>query len=199
MFRTHAVYHLSRIALLSLLLSLPAGARGPRDDRPPRPGRDLTEQQAERRDEVVRFIKENFPERAARLEELKRRNPGAFRQRRQELAREVGHLLSLKERDPETFRIQLEEMRLRDTLQRLAQDAKKLKVGSRERQEAEKALKDGVRASFELRHKVKEAELQDLRQRLQELESSLSRRTDRREALIEERTRELLDSGEEDW
>lgn len=184
---------------LSLMVVVASDARPPLGQKPDRPAKALTEQQEENKDEVVRFIREHFPEKAARLNALKRRNPELFHRKRQELAQEVRRLIDLKERDPGAFRIQVEEMRLRDELQRLAREARGLAVGSRERQEAEKTLKDAVRRSFELRQKVKEAEVADLRRRLQELEGSLSRRTERREQLIQERTQELLGSGEEDW
>jgi len=192
-------HRLPLLGALVVLVAISAAAREPKPPRPPRSGKAMTEQQVERKDEVVRFIREHFPERAARLEELKRRDPEEFRKRRQELAGEIRRLLDLKEKDPATFRVQLEEMRLRDELQRLAREARGLAAGSRERQEAEKALRDAVRKSFELRQKVKEAELQELRKRLQDLEGSLSRRAERREQLIEERTQELLGSGTEDW
>jgi hypothetical protein len=187
------------VFVLSCLLVSAAEARPPQPPRPPRQSKELTEQQQENKDEVVRFIREHFPEKAARLNQLKRGNPELFKRKRQELAQEVRRLLELKERDPSAFQVQLDEMRLRDELQRLAREARGLAAGSRERQEAEKQLREAVRKSFDLRQKLKEAEVADLRRRLQELEGSLSRRTERRDQLINERTQELLGSGEEDW
>jgi tyrosyl-tRNA synthetase len=133
------------------------------------------------------------------LEELRQRNPEEFQRRRQRLAEEVRHLLDLRERDSELFRVHLEEMGLRDELNRLAREARREKAGSKERQEAERKLKEAVQRSFDLRHRIKEAELKELRGRLAELEGSLERRASRRSEMIDERLRELLGSGEEDW
>ncbi|MDP2360294.1 MAG: hypothetical protein Q8O14_06025 [bacterium] len=179
-----------------LLLTLPAAAQ--RREAPPRqdgaPGLEEG-----RRDEVVQFIRENFPLKARLLEELRQRNPEEFQRRRQRLAEEVRHLLDLRERDSELFRVHLEEMGLRDELNRLAREARREKAGSKERQEAERKLKEAVQRSFDLRHRIKEAELKELRGRLAELEGSLERRASRRSEMIDERLRELLGSGEEDW
>lgn len=192
--------HVLAAAGLCLLLAVPADAQGRKSPRQPeRPRPEAMERREERRDEVVRFIRETFPEKAAQLERLRERNPAEFQRRRQQLADEVLHLLELRERKPELFRIQVDEMRLRDELGRLAREARRLKAGGRERLEVEKQLREVLSNSFDLRQRIKEAELEDLRARLRELESSLERRSGRRADMVEERLRQLLETGEEDW
>jgi hypothetical protein len=195
---------LSRALLLALLLAGPALAQRPR---PPRaePGaraearREARAAVQERRDEVVQFIRETFPEKARMMEKLRRRDPAEFQRRRQQLAEEVKRLLVLRDENPELFKVQVDEMRLRDELGRLAREARREKEGSRERQEAEKKLKEAVGRSFDLRQRIKEAELEDLRARLKELESTLERRAGRRAQMVEERSRDLLQNAGDDW
>ena len=184
--------------LLSLLVAAPTLAQRPR---PPRPEarREAREVVREQRDEVVQFIRETFPEKARMLEELRRRDPAEFQRRRMKLVEEVRRLMELKGQNAELFKIQVDEMRLRDELGRLALDARRESEGSRERQEAEKKLKEAVGRSFDLRQQVKEAELEDLRARLKDLESTLERRSGRRAQMIEERTRDLLKDTGDDW
>ena len=197
--RCHGLGALTWSLLLALSLALPAAAqrppRGPRVEQ----RREARETFQEQRDEVVTFIRDTFPEKARQLEELRRRNPQEFQRRRQKLVEEVRRLMELKDQNPELYRAQVEEMRLRDDLNRMAREARREKEGSRERQEAEKRLKDAVQRSFDLRQQVKEAELEDMRTRLKDLEGSLERRAGRRAQMIEERVRKLLDDGEEDW
>jgi hypothetical protein len=195
---------LSRALLLALLLAGPALAQRPRSPRAEPGARAEARREAraavqERRDEVVQFIRETFPEKARMMEKLRRRDPAEFQRRRQQLAEEVKRLLVLRDENPELFKVQVDEMRLRDELGRLAREARREKEGSRERQEAEKKLKEAVGRSFDLRQRIKEAELEDLRARLKELESTLERRAGRRAQMVEERSRDLLQNAGDDW
>ncbi|MFA7332207.1 MAG: hypothetical protein WC326_14150 [Candidatus Delongbacteria bacterium] len=187
--------------LVALLLALPVPAAAqrarPRERQEARQAtRDVFQEQ---RDEIVQFVRQHFPEKARLLEDLRKRNPAEFQRRRQKLAEEVRRLMELERENPGLFKLQVEEMRLRDELNRLARDLRRQREGSRERQESAKQLRDSLERSFDLRQKIKQGELEDLRQRLGELESSLKRRTERRAQLIEERFQQLSESGEEDW
>jgi hypothetical protein len=190
---------LRRLALLSLLVLLavqPAVAQRAGRGRPEPPkGREALQEQ---RDEVVQFIQENFPEKARMLKELRQRDPEEFRRRRQQLAEEVRHLRDLRAENPELFRLQMDEMRLRDETSRLVREARRTE-GGKGREEAVKRLREALERSFDLRTRIKQGELEDLRRRLAELEASLKRRGERRAQMVEDRQRELLDGGQEDW
>jgi len=190
---------LGRLGVLSLLLLLtiqPALAqRGGRGRPEPPVGREALQEQ---RDEVVQFIQENFPEKARMLKELRQRDPEEFRRRRQQLAEEVRHLRELRQENPDLFRLQMDEMRLRDETNRLVREARRAE-GGKARDEAVKRLREALDRSFDLRTRIKQGELEDLRRRLAELEASLKRRGERRAQMVEERQRELLEGGQEDW
>jgi hypothetical protein len=184
------------LAFLLVVAIQPALAqRGERGRHAPSPG---TEALQEQRDEVVQFIQENFPEKARMLKDLRKRDPEEFQRRRQQLAEEVRHLRELRRDNPELFRLQMDEMRLRDETSRLVREARKAE-GGKGRDEAVRRLREALERSFDLRTRIKQGEVEDLRRRLVDLENSLKRRGERRAQMVEERQRQLLEGGEEDW
>jgi len=187
---------LAWLSFLVLVAVQPALAQRGGRDRPAPPSR--LEAAQEQRDEVVQFIQENFPEKARMLKELRQRDPEEFRRRRQQLAEEVRHLRELRRDNPELFRLQLDEMRLRDETNLLAREARRAE-GGKGREEAVKRLREALERSFELRSRIKQGEVEDLRKRLADLEASLKRRLERRAQMVEERQRQLLEGGGEDW
>lgn len=193
--RWSLVRRLALLLLFLLLAAQPALAQRTGRGRPEPPGG--RESLQEQRDEVVQFIQENFPEKARMLRELRQRDPEEFRRRRQQLAEEVRHLRELRAEDPGRFRLQMDEMRLRDETSRLVREARKAEGKARE--EAVKRLREALDRSFDLRTRIKQGELEDLRRRLAELEASLKRRGERRAQMVEERQRELLEGGQDDW
>jgi hypothetical protein len=195
----------SRILWLLLGLLLAAGLL---EAQPRRPGRSGTRAGHRTRPagahpgmppETVAFIRENFPERAARLEILREQDPTTFREKARELHREVERLMELKEKNKALFDVHMEEIRLRTTLRKQAKTLRE--AGSEtERQQARTALRASLERAFDLRQQIKQGEVEELRDRLKELESGLERRKGRRAELIEEQLRKLAsEEPESDW
>jgi hypothetical protein len=152
---------------------------------------------ARRRAEVAEFVRGTFPELARQLEQLRREDPVAFQRKRQAIAREALRLLELRDRDGTLFQLAVEELRQREDLERLAAKCRRERDAAR-RAELETELRNKVGAAFDLRQRIKEAEVADLDRKLAELRDGLSRRAERRDELIEAKLGELLRS-ESDW
>lgn len=190
------------VALLLLLLLLAVSlvqaqpARGGRGGRGPGPGVGMGPGMPP---ETAAFIREHFPERAARLEILREQDPTGFREKARELHREVDRLLELKENNPALFEVHIEEIHLRTTLRKQAKLLREAGTES-ERQQARATLRASLERAFDLRQQIKQGEVEELRGRLKELESGLERRKGRRSELIDEQLRKLsAEEPESDW
>ncbi len=149
--------------------------------------------------ETVAFIREYFPERAARLEILKEQDPATFREKARELHHEVERLLELKEKNKPLFDIHLEEIRLRTTLRKQSKALREADTEA-ERQERRATLRTSLERAFDLRQQIKQGEVEELRDRLKDLESGLERRKSRRAELIDEQLKKLTtEEPESDW
>lgn len=160
--------------------------------------RELTQQVQERRDEMIHFVRQHFPEKIDRLEALRQGNPERFQHYREELVKQVRRLRVLEAENPALFALQVEELRLRDRMNELAGRVREEQDQER-RTGLELQLREELARSFELRRQVKEAELIELQEKLRELKASLERRDARREELIETRFQELVKDGLDDW
>ena len=148
---------------------------------------------------MVSFIREYFPERAAALESLRSSDPESFREKARALHMEVRRLMDLKENNPSLFDVHIEEIHLRPILRKQAKACRDATDDAdRARKEAE--LRASLERAFDLRQQIKRGEVEELRERLQELETGLERRKDRRQELIDEQLEKLTrDDSDSDW
>jgi hypothetical protein len=180
-----------------------AGRRGARPGGPgqasmqePR-GMALSPEMQREQDEMKAFIIEYFPERARRLEELRKHSPKIFAKRRNEIVEKARHLMRLREEDSKMFHVYIDEIRMRGELDRMSKEWKDLEP--KDRKEIEVLILEKLELAFELRQQIKEDEVQKLEIRFNELKESLERRSDKRKQLIEDRFESLTGGQNDEW
>jgi hypothetical protein len=150
------------------------------------------------RDEVIEFVQRHFPERAQKLEELRRTDRERYLKERRQLMGKIQRLMELEKNNPRLFALTLEDIKLERKLNQLARTAREsTDAGARERYRKE--LEVAVLEAFELRARLKQAELDDLEAQVDELRASLKRREERREELVSQRVEQLLKEDLDDW
>jgi hypothetical protein len=150
------------------------------------------------RDEVIEFVQRHFPERAQKLEELRRTDRERYLKERRQLMSKIQRLMELEKNNPRLFALTLEDIKLERKLNQLARTAREsTDAGAREHYRKE--LEVAVLEAFELRARLKQAELDDLEAQVDELRASLKRREERREELVSQRVEQLLKEDLDDW
>jgi hypothetical protein len=150
------------------------------------------------RDEVIEFVQRHFPERAKKLEELRRTDRERYLKERRQLMSKIQRLMELEKNNPRLFALTLEDIKLERKLNQLARTAREsTDAGAREHYRKE--LEVAVLEAFELRARLKQAELDDLEAQVDELRASLKRREERREELVSQRVEQLLKEDLDDW
>lgn len=150
------------------------------------------------RDEVIEFVQRHFPERAQKLEELRRTDRERYLKERRQLMGKIQRLMELEKNNPRLFALTLEDIKLERKLNQLARTAREsTDDGARARYRKE--LEVAVLEAFELRARLKQAELDDLEAQVDELRASLKRREERREELVSQRVEQLLKEDLDDW
>jgi hypothetical protein len=193
--QTIAPFAMSVLLLASTCIAVQPGSRadGLRRDRTA-----SVQESRLARDEVIEFVQRHFPERAQKLEELRRTDRERYLKERRQLMGKIQRLMELEKNNPRLFALTLEDIKLERKLNQLARTAREsTDDGARARYRKE--LEVAVLEAFELRARLKQAELDDLEAQVDELRASLKRREERREELVSQRVEQLLKEDLDDW
>jgi len=153
--------------------------------------RPLTDQEA---DEALAIIDQLQPDAAQRLRALRAEDPPRFSRELRFRFPYLGYLARLKRSDPQMFELRIADMKLAGRSMRLARAWRE----ADEAGEAEKAqtlrteLEEAVAEHFELRQKIRAAELEKLEQRLEAMREELEQRKQQRERIIDDHVEGLL-------
>ncbi|MBW1877043.1 MAG: hypothetical protein JRI25_00880 [Deltaproteobacteria bacterium] len=164
-----------RTALVAIVLSLsvPALARGPMDGPPGFRGPPPREVpldpalRAEREAELLEWVQQQSPERHARLLELRRLRPEAYRH----ALRKAAGAHRMADRDPEAFEMRHRSRELRAEIGELREELKELP--RRERAEAREDLEDLAGELFDLRIALEQRRIEHRQARLEEMEARI--------------------------
>jgi hypothetical protein len=156
----------------------------------PRGGSILTRQQF---DEIISVMREYDPALADRLSAYAEKNPDRIGPVLAPHLPRLMQLVYLKRHNPDMFRLRVQDY----TLNRASLDAaQSLRDAARSKDEDRAAqlrteLRERVTEHFRLRQRMRELELDQLQQRIEELRGQIRQRKDRQAQLIDERVDEL--------
>jgi hypothetical protein len=153
----------------------------------------LTEEQLQ---ELIAFLEEFDPERAARLKELLQDNPEGACRIAVPTYRQMQELLELKEEDPEAFQDLMKRRRLERKVWELVEKYKRTR-----KEQKKKEIKDELRTVlselFDLREKDRERQIEELEEELKRLKDLLARRRKKKELIVENHLKDLLGENED--
>lgn len=178
------------ILLLGSLVAL--GDDGPKRSKPPaaRPSRvdkaDASPLLPEREELTLSFVRKHHPELAALLESLKAMRPREYQRAIGELYQVSRSLEALKQRNPRRYELGLELWKAKSKAELLA-----AKLVSTPSEELESQLRAALEHQFELEIRQQEAEQEQLKARLNQVQSTIKRLNDHREKMIESRLQGL--------
>jgi hypothetical protein len=148
---------------------------------------------------MVKFVKENAPEIFATWEKLKASRPDEAERFFRNVLERLMHLRPMKEHDPDRFELELKAFRADSKCLELAESARQTQDQAK-KEEAKANLRKAVEELFDLRQQTRKKELEELRKRVAELESDISRRQEKRGEMIDRRLAQLLGERDEmEW
>ncbi|MFQ5414046.1 MAG: hypothetical protein ACE5E6_06265 [Phycisphaerae bacterium] len=173
---------------------LPPGAIGPRrDDRRPRPPAALWARMSEEeRADLLAFLADRFPDMAEDLEVLRNRHPERYDRRMKRIAWDIVRLMDLCAHNPDVGRLAVEERRLDLRARGLARRYRNTDDAAL-RQRIRNHMRETIAAMFDLRHERRSIEIEQVRQRVHELERRHEEISRHREEMIDHETQERLD------
>lgn len=157
-------------------------------------GRDAREFSKDQVERVMQVVRDLDPDRAARLEQLRKNDPERFAVG---LARAGRHLLGLsllRDREPELYELKLDELRLSQQTNRIAQEilAARETCSEGELERLESMLRDRIREQLELNYQARAREIIMLERHLVTMRDELREDIKHREDQIESRMTDLL-------
>ncbi|MBI2901544.1 MAG: tetratricopeptide repeat protein [Planctomycetes bacterium] len=147
--------------------------------------------------EIRDYLKENDPETLRRLEGLRaeRRMEEFFNELR-EVVRRKQEMDELKQRDPEQY---AKFLKMRELERRCGELAEKIRRGDKS-EDLRKELATALGQLFDLREEMRAKDLAELKRRVEELEKTLQKRRENKQAIIEKKLREMTgEKAVDDW
>ena len=164
---------------------------GPRE-MPMGPGifRDATDQDIS---DVLQFAQQHLPMLHEALQQMRESEPVRFRALCRRLRFEIGQLKALQKADQAAFQKALEEKRLQ-FLARNTADRLRAAQDPAERERLRTQLRETVGKLFDAELATREAHIRLLEKKLEEIRAELRQRANQREALVQNRLEEMIQS-----
>lgn len=171
--------------------------RGPRaGDEGPRPGGVRSDALGPRsaltdadRSRILEFLREHDPEMLERIEVFRREHPERFEQMMEARAPRILELMQERTNSPETYEIKVSLMRLEGSIHRVLRPAWGRSEGISAEEEA--AVRDLLTKQAELGVKLLQVEIDQLGERVHQLERELNERSGMIERVVEDRLERL--------
>lgn len=171
--------------------------RGPRaDDESPRPGGVRPDAPGPRsaltdadRSRIVEFLRQHDPEMLERIEVFRREHPERFEQMMEARAPRILELMQERLESPETYEIKVSLMRLEGSIHKVLRPAWGRPEGISA--EEETAVRDLLTKQAELGVKLLQVEIDQLSERMHQLERELNERSVMIEHVVEDRLERL--------
>lgn len=182
-----------RTYLLCLVIIFSATAAEAQNQRPLRRNDGMQQVQSltsAQEQEVLEYLKQQFPERLERLEDIEDNRPFLYRRTLARLYREMQTLKRVKDNDPERYEELLQERRLEVESLELAQQYKETEDES-EKQKIKTRLQKLLYEIFDYRQLNRQKEIERLEKRLAELKEQNDRRQEMKEEIVERRLLQL--------
>lgn len=166
-------------------------------DRPASPDRPGQARLAPaRRERILRFLEEQFPEMARRFKEASHGDPREVDKLIGRLGPRVGELIDLREREPELYEFRLAELRagleLVQASQRIDRMMRADEPDPLQVERARQALHDILDRQFEARLHAQEHELHKLSAQLDGLRKAIEQQKTHRQTMIDEHVDQLM-------
>jgi DNA primase large subunit len=158
------------------------------------PARTLSD---EEREKVKTLLRERLPRVADRLEQLATQEPKMAQLLIDRVGARVQRAESVRKEDPEVADLRLKEIEIGSDAISLVRDWRKAKRAS-DAPAAEKAgaeLRTAISNLFDVRVKLRESELRQVTQRLQQMQGDLNRLQSERERVVERTFKQMTERG----
>lgn len=170
----------------------PRGEGPGRGDMPPLPAIKNLE-------ELMKFAREHFPEKAERLEQLRREDPAMFRMFSRRILPRLARLKEAYDRDPNGIgKFLIQDHRFQEEIDRLARDYRDQRDEAGRRELAQK-IKDLLRQQWDVRMQRRHLELAEIEKRLAEQRKQLEDRQAHQQEMIERQFQRVVGEGDLDW
>ena len=145
------------------------------------------------RAEVLEFIETEFPTVFVDLQRLEQHNPELFAQRMRRLAPEMRRLMELAQLDPVRAELEINERTLDVRIRMVTHKYRLAEDDDVGRENMRATLRDLLKRVFEVRHRRRELEIEELARRLDELRQRHVAAASARDRLIDEELAERAD------
>lgn len=163
--------------------------RGPGDgDRPPGPDwRDPAQ-----REKVMVFIRDNLPEVAAHFDQIKATNPDFAERIASRIGPRVMEIMAIQEREPDFAKLKLDELGNGLAIIEAFKQARDAQGNPDKLKDARANLVARVADQFEIRTRLRQHEIDKLRERLDRLQSDLEKQRSQRDADIQKSVDDMM-------
>lgn len=189
------------IFLIVLAFSDAGFAQRQRNPRPAIPNRgkaDVLLLTPKQEKAVMEYCKNNYPDRLAEMENIKRTDPERYNRQLSRAFREMRFAEQLKTEDPKRYEQLKEEKRLENKSRILAKKYHET-LDETEKTRIEIELKNVLEEAFKYRQMNRNAEIAQLEEKLKELREQNKERMENRDKIIELRLQELLGEQTLSW
>jgi hypothetical protein len=142
---------------------------------------------------ALEFVRENHPELAELLRQLKPMNPVEYERAVRELAQVSRNLAAIKARNPRGYELGLNVWKARSRVELLTA---KLASASGPSPELESQLRRAVEDQLDIEIRQQKFERDQVEERLKKLEENIDRLESRRDSIIESRYRAFVNKGQ---
>ena len=148
-------------------------------------------------EQVLRFLQQNYPERASQLQEMKASKPDEYRRQFHAIARRVGPLTRMQQQDPGAFAAALSEFKVDDKVVMLLQSYAQASEGQKSALKSQ--LKPLLEQQFLARQGRERKRLAKIKEEAARLESRLQQRDSQQQAIVERHLDDLTSDRALRW
>ena len=195
--RIAAFWGLALSALVLPSLMLPASTNTTAATAPATTSQPATRTAEQRRQDDINRVMEFFrltqPDVYAQAKIYQQTEPEKFDKLITGAIMTVNRFESMKRRNPRLFDLSMRDLQLGYESLRKAHELKRTDLSAADRNRMTQQLKEIVAAEFEIQQQIRQAEIEDLRQRLKDLDTSVRDKQEQKDAIIRKRTEDLLE------
>ncbi len=172
------------------------------------PGMEFMQKMQEKGEEFMKCLKENYPDEAAKLEQLKKENHEQFMRAMMIAGKKYGRICEAAKDDPNLVKVLKQQLELREKRSELLKQIRGT-TDEKKKKELTSQLEQIVSQQFDLIVKRKEMTYEDLSKKLADLQKEVSQKKaevekwkgkDFKNQRVKERTNELLSEKEKfEW
>ena len=148
---------------------------------------------------VMQFFKDTQPDLYEKAQTLRETDPANFDNLVRGAVRTVDRLEKLREKNPELFQLNMSDLKLKYESKRLAYQLKEPGLSAADREHATAEANKVVAQHFEVRQKLRQAQIDELKNQLNQLEARLQSDEKVKDTLIQKHIQKLMENPGADW